>query len=87
MADQQTGQPTDRSVPPLPFDARRMDELDAEARYHRERYDLYRAKMQSSRPTSLERLRELERSHRSADARLLSARRENALERERRSPW
>jgi hypothetical protein len=65
------------------IEARRIDELRAEARYHRERYDLYRAKMQGARPTSLARLRELERSHQSADARLRSALHENALDEDR----
>jgi hypothetical protein len=59
---------------------RRMEELRSEARYHRERYDLYKAKIHSSRPTSIVRLRELERRHESADSRLRSARRENELE-------
>jgi hypothetical protein len=39
---------------------RRLDELRAQARYHRERRDLYRAKMHGPRPTSSARLRELE---------------------------
>jgi hypothetical protein len=38
-----------------------LRELEAEARYARERYQLYKAKSYSSRPTSHERLRELER--------------------------
>jgi hypothetical protein len=63
--------------------SRRMEEMQNEARYHRERYDLYRAKMHGSRPTSLERLMELERRHLGADARLRSAQRENALESDR----
>jgi hypothetical protein len=60
--------------------ARRIEEMQTEARYHRERYDLYRAKIQGSRPTSLTRLKELERRHYGADARLRSAQYENALE-------
>ncbi len=40
-----------------------IDDLRAEARYHRERYDLYRAKMYGLRPTTMTRLRELERAH------------------------
>jgi hypothetical protein len=54
----------------------RIDELRAEARYARERYDLYRAKMYGMRPTTITRLRELERIHQSADARLRRAQRE-----------
>jgi hypothetical protein len=51
----------------------RAEDLRIEARYHRERYDLYRAKMYGLRPTTLARLRELERAHQGADARLLRA--------------
>jgi hypothetical protein len=47
-----------------------------EARYRRERYDLYRAKMYGPRPTTMARLRELERAHQGADARLRHALRE-----------
>jgi hypothetical protein len=54
----------------------RIDDLRAEARYHRERYDLYRAKMYGPRPTTMARLRELERAHHGADARLSRALRE-----------
>jgi len=56
--------------------ARRIDELEAEARYQRERYELYKAKQYSSRPTSESRMRELERLHLGADARLQAARAE-----------
>jgi hypothetical protein len=51
-----------------------IESLEAEARYARERYDLYRAKTYGPRPTSLARLRELERIHQGADARLERAR-------------
>jgi hypothetical protein len=57
---------------------RRMEELQAEARYHRERYDLYKAKTYGPRLTSVRRLEELERRHRGAESRLRSAVRENA---------
>jgi hypothetical protein len=57
---------------------RRIEELQAEARYHRERYELYKAKTHSQRLTSPVRLRELERRHQGADSRLRSAERENA---------
>jgi hypothetical protein len=50
-----------------------IEQLRAEARYARERYDLYRAKMYGSRPTSMPRLRELEREHQGADGRLRRA--------------
>jgi hypothetical protein len=52
-----------------------LDILRAEARYHRERYDLYRAKMYGPRPTSQTRLRELARLSEAADARLEAAKR------------
>lgn len=47
--------------------------LRAEAHHARERLDLYRAKMYGSRPTSMTRLRELERVSQAADARLRHA--------------
>jgi hypothetical protein len=40
---------------------RRLDELRADARYHRDRRDRYRAKMYGPRPASLAHLKELER--------------------------
>jgi hypothetical protein len=43
-----------------------LRELEAEARYARERYQLYKARSYSSRLTSNERLRELERRSRLA---------------------
>ena len=39
----------------------RVDELEAQARFSRQRYDLYRAKAYGPRPTSPGRLQELER--------------------------
>lgn len=56
----------------------RIEDLCAEARYHRERHDLYRAKMYGLRPTTTTRLRELERLHQSAEARLRRAQQERA---------
>jgi hypothetical protein len=64
----------------------RIEELRAEARYARERYDLYRAKMYGLRPTTMSRLRELERIHEGADARLRLAEREQAASPRARSP-
>jgi hypothetical protein len=55
-----------------------MEELQAEARYHRERYDLYKAKAYGPRLTSVTRLQELERRHQGADSRLRAAVHENA---------
>jgi hypothetical protein len=54
-------------------DPDRIAQLRADARYARERYDLYRAKMYGSRPTSMTRLRELQRVSEAADARLRHA--------------
>ena len=54
-------------------DDRVLEQLTAEARYHRQRYDLYRAKMYGLRPTSQTRLRELQRACEGADARLAAA--------------
>jgi hypothetical protein len=61
--------------------AERIDDLSAEARHARERLDLYRAKMYGSRPTSMTRMRELERTAEGAEQRLRRAR-----ERERAAP-
>ena len=56
---------------------RRMEELQAEARYHRERFDLYKAKTYGPRLTSATRLKELERRQQGAESRLRAAVREN----------
>jgi hypothetical protein len=53
----------------------RVDDLRAEARYARERVDLYRAKAYGPRPTRADRLRELERIADGAEARLARAER------------
>ena len=50
-----------------------LDELRADARYWRERCDLYRAKTYGPRPTTPSRLRELERAASAAEARLRRA--------------
>jgi hypothetical protein len=60
---------------------RRIEELQAEARYHSERYQLYKAKTHGPSLTSEARLRELERRHCGAESRLRSAEAENAAER------
>jgi hypothetical protein len=49
--------------------------LEAEARFHRERLALYRARRYAGRPTSEARFRELERAADVANGRLLLARR------------
>ena len=50
-------------------------DLEDQARYHRDRLALYRARMHSARPTSVERLNELERAATAAEERLRTARR------------
>jgi len=59
-------------------DSSRIEDLLAEARYRRHRYDLYRAKMYGLRPTTMTRLRELERAYQGADARLRRAQQSHA---------
>ncbi len=54
----------------------RLDALRAEARYHRQRLDLYRAKMYAQRPATLTRLRELERIAQAAEERARRAEQE-----------
>jgi hypothetical protein len=56
--------------------ANRLEELEAAARYHRERLDLYRAKVYGSRPTTVVRLRELERACEYAERSLRRAKQE-----------
>ena len=55
----------------------RLDDLRIDARYHRQRRDLYRAKMHGPRPTSPARLRELERAFALSDSRLRRAEQEH----------
>ena len=50
-----------------------LAQLAAEARYHRQRYDLYRAKMYALRPSTQRRLRELHRASEKAETRLAAA--------------
>jgi len=51
----------------------RLDELREEARYRRERLELYRARMYGGRARSEHRLREYERASEGASARLRRA--------------
>lgn len=53
--------------------ARHLDDLRAQARYARQRYDLYKARAYGQRPTSPARMRELERACEQAEARLHAA--------------
>jgi hypothetical protein len=57
-----------------PFSTRPLAELEAEARYHRERYALYRARAYGMRPTSATKERELLRAAEAAEERLRLAR-------------
>jgi hypothetical protein len=59
---------------------RRVEELRIEARYHRERRDIYRAKAYGPRATSPSRLREVERTCVFAEARLRRAEQEQEAE-------
>jgi len=52
---------------------RRLEELTAEARYARDRYRLYRARVHSPHMTSPGRLRKLERASNRADSMLRRA--------------
>ena len=54
--------------------AQRLEQLGAEARYHRQRLDLYRARLYGGRALSRARLDEFERAADAADARLRQAR-------------
>jgi hypothetical protein len=53
-----------------------LNELQAQAQYARERYQLYRAKSFGPRLTSAARLRELKRAYEQAEARLRAAKTE-----------
>jgi hypothetical protein len=67
--------------PPRPIEPDlELEQLAAEARYHRDRFDLYRARVisGSSAPTSSARLRELERTATAAEERLAHARRSSS---------
>ena len=67
--------PQPRSARPAPPDPR-IEQLAAEAQYHRERFELHRARVMSGSPaaTTLGRLRELERTATAAQERLVHAR-------------
>ena len=59
----------------------RLEQLRAEASYHRQRRDLYVARTYGPRPTSPSRLRELQRAADLAEERLRAAEREAGRER------
>ena len=61
----------------MPGPVEDLEQLEAEARYHRDRYELYhaRAVSGSARVTSPVRMRELERTATAAEERLANTRR------------
>jgi hypothetical protein len=62
---------------------RELEALRADARYHGERYAIYRAKAYGQRPTSTARLEALERAATAAQERLAHAEREAATGKQR----
>ena len=64
-----------RSPPPAAAPTPDLTDLENQARYHRNRAALYRAKMQGAQPTSVGRFEELERAAAAAEERLRTARR------------
>ena len=61
--------------PPPVAAAPDFSDLEDQARYHRDRLALYRARMHGPRATSVSRLQELEHASSAADERLRTARR------------
>jgi hypothetical protein len=61
-------------APPPALPAPDLPELEREARYHRERLALYRARATTGRPVDLGRQRELQRTSDAAEERLRHAR-------------
>jgi hypothetical protein len=64
-----------RPRPPVVAAAPDLTDLENQARHHRDRLALYRARMHGAHPTSVGRLQELERAATAAEERLLTARR------------
>ena len=62
-----------RIVAGMAGDEAHLEELRAQARFHRQRYDLYRARAYGLRPVNPARLRELERAAVAAEERLAHA--------------
>jgi len=61
--------------PPIPVAVPDLSDLEEQARYHRDRLALYRAKMHGPKETSVARLEELQRAAAAAEDRLATARR------------
>jgi hypothetical protein len=76
-AEEATPAPPPRRRPPDPPRDAELEQLEAEARYHRDRFDLYQARVISGNraATSATRLRELRRTATAAAERLAHARR------------
>jgi len=70
---------TPRVVARAALSAPDPQELEAQARYHRDRLALYRARVLSAKPASVARLRELQRASAAADTRLRHAARPDAM--------
>jgi hypothetical protein len=62
-------------------DGQRLEQLAAAARYHRQRLDLYRARLYGGRAVSMVRLEEFQRASDAAAARLRQAREESSAAR------
>ena len=62
-----------RNAPRQLVSTTHLDDLRAQARYARQRYDLYKARAYGQRPTSLARMRELQRACEQTEARLRAA--------------
>jgi len=62
--------------PPAPVATADLSDLEDQARYHRDRLALYRARMHGPKATSVGRLEELQRAATAAEERLSSARRQ-----------
>jgi hypothetical protein len=59
-------------------ESRRLEQLRAEANYHRQRLDLYQARLYGGRALSVTRLEEFQRASDAAAARLAQARDETS---------
>ena len=71
--DRHEGDPLVERPSVMTTDADRIARLRMDARYHRERLELYRAKSYGARPSSPMRLRDLERASEQADGLLTAA--------------
>ena len=66
--------------------ANRMEALTAEARYRRERMELYRARLSTGRASDLQRMRDLSRAADQAAERLAAAKRAAAAAKDEPQP-